>query len=451
MKLTKIRDKSGDSGRTHRHSVSVHGSRHRSARELADAELQRAIQLSLEEAGVTGALSRSGYVPSHPPPPSEPPIVDRYTQPSHTAVEEEEDPDLKAAIEASLREANAPKPSAPLPIETSRIEGYGSSVPATSQSYPPHTTRSQGQGLALPIYDLDPLESDAIMTFSQTVEQVKAQDGRDITRYPALNQLYDQANGLRPKLVMSLDDSGKREQLLTEMHDKLSQAVRIYDNILTEQVTHPAWRSTQPARAAIMNVQPTQYTHYSQWSPSVAQPDVASSSQQPPQPSAPSQYHSPTSPSAHNEPIWYYQQQQPVLSQMQSSVSGSTIVSHAQSPPYGHSSPVTALPQPSQSPPSQPPPPPQSSRPVQSPVQLSASTVRYDQGIPSHPTNHGVSRAVTVTHPRPPQQLPQRMYSTPPAPLPNFPVAPTSPPLFLPSVPSAVVQSDRQEALLIDL
>src|ERR1700692_2127525 len=49
-KLTKKGDKA-DNHRGHRNSVSTQGVRHRSARELADAELQRAIQLSLEEVG----------------------------------------------------------------------------------------------------------------------------------------------------------------------------------------------------------------------------------------------------------------------------------------------------------------------------------------------------------------------------------------------------------------
>jgi growth factor-regulated tyrosine kinase substrate len=198
----------GRDDRVRRHSLSIHGSRHKTARELADAELQRAIQLSLEEAGVTGALSRSGYVPSQPPVISEPPLI----APPSIAVDDEDDPELKAAIEASLREANAPKPSAPLAVDTPRLEDYSSSSPrfSQSQSYPSSTIKPPS--LTLPNYDMDPLESDAIMTFSQTVEQVKNQGGRDVSSYPALNQLYDRANGLRPKLVMSLDDTGKRER-----------------------------------------------------------------------------------------------------------------------------------------------------------------------------------------------------------------------------------------------
>ena len=63
----------------------------------------------------------------------------------------------------------------------------------------------------LPNYDLKPLETDAILAFNQTVQAVEAQGGRDISRFPAVNELYDKANGLRPKLAMSLDDTDRKE------------------------------------------------------------------------------------------------------------------------------------------------------------------------------------------------------------------------------------------------
>lgn len=189
--------------------------RHRSARELADEELQRAIQLSLEEVGAAsanGRHNRPGHVPSQPEPTSyskwqtsEPPLVDRTSHPSAVA-EEENDPDLRAAIEASLREASAPKASAPAPVETPTTETPGYSYPLSSYSAPVHATP------ASPNYDLQPLESDVILTFSQTIQDLEAQGGRDLSRYPAVNELFDKANGLRPKLALSLDDTDRKER-----------------------------------------------------------------------------------------------------------------------------------------------------------------------------------------------------------------------------------------------
>lgn len=112
--------RSEDTSLSHSHgrklsmSKSKHGSssRHRSARDLADEELQRAIELSLKE--VNGASSSAHH--EHGPrrvgfvaPAYEPPLVEH--QPGAA---EEDDPEMRAAIEASLREANAPRASAPL-------------------------------------------------------------------------------------------------------------------------------------------------------------------------------------------------------------------------------------------------------------------------------------------------------------------------------------------------
>lgn len=199
--------------RTRRHSsTGFQGQRHRSARELADAELQRAIQLSLQEMNGPNGHAHPGYVPYQPSPSrwgySEPPLVDRNTYPvNQSSISEEDDPDLRAAIEASLREANAPKASVPVEVETPRIEER--QYPGYSQSYP---EISQNAVPKVPDYDLAPLEADAILTFNQTVEHVQAQGGRDLSRYPAVTELYDKASGLRPKLALSMDDTGRKER-----------------------------------------------------------------------------------------------------------------------------------------------------------------------------------------------------------------------------------------------
>lgn len=208
-------DKNGDDSdrAPHRRAASMYSPRSDSARDLADAELQRAIQLSLEEVGAS-RNRRPGYTPfppAWPPAPSEPPLVDRVPN-GRTPAVEEDDPDLRAAIEASLREANMPRPSAPMdvhPPEETRAPPSG-----IAQSYPPTTTPAPAASstLKLPNYDLQPLESDAILTFNQSVEEVGGGSGaRDLTKYPAMGELYDRANALRPKLAMSLDDSGRKE------------------------------------------------------------------------------------------------------------------------------------------------------------------------------------------------------------------------------------------------
>ncbi|KIJ58729.1 hypothetical protein HYDPIDRAFT_64013, partial [Hydnomerulius pinastri MD-312] len=290
---SKITRKAERSDKGHRQSASMYSPRHSSARDLADAELQRAIQLSLQEVGASSMhTKRPGYVPYQP---SEPPIIDRTTRPDRSrsapsAVEEEDDPGLRAAIEASLREANMPKASAPMEMPPEDTSSY--SVPSHAyanagypSSYPPTVTPTPSAPSVpkLPNYDLEPLESDAILTFSQTVEQVQAQGGRDMSRYPAVSELFDKANGLRPKLAMNLDDTGRKEQLLSEMHDKLSQAVKLYDKLLTDQLSNPTWRRTSPQqnRASTLPAPALPPNGYAQWtaSPSVYAPPRVDSAQ----------------------------------------------------------------------------------------------------------------------------------------------------------------------------
>lgn len=75
---------------------------------------------------------RTDYVPETPSyEVSEPPLVE------HSAgAAEDDDPDMRAAIEASLREANAPKASAPI-VEEEPADAYTHSPvqyePASSQ------------------------------------------------------------------------------------------------------------------------------------------------------------------------------------------------------------------------------------------------------------------------------------------------------------------------------
>ncbi|KAK7468335.1 Vacuolar protein-sorting-associated protein 27 [Stygiomarasmius scandens] len=481
-KLTKRVEKSKSHKHSHSmHSTSRHHNHHRAERDFSDADLQRAIQLSLQEVGAAGTHNRPGYVPYQA---SEPPLVDRSSRPSKQQEAEEDDPDLRAAIEASLREASAPKPSAPMAIETP-TQTPRSEVPPVgySQSYPPGVVPPH-PAPKIPTYDLEPLEEDAILTFSQTVEQVQAQGGRDMSRYPAVSELYDKANGLRPKLAMSLDDAGRKEQMLSDMHDKLSQAVKLYDQLLSEQLAHPRWKSPEPYQP-----QP-QMNGYTQWAPQQSQV---------PEPQAQSSYFPAAVPprDSQSTPKPQYYQQQPEPSQYQPSVPISQPTSYA-STSYQQQSATVSSPPPISSQPQSPPTqyasaPPQV-HPQASPSLSRQNTVSYSSSYahsPSPASSHQLSRSNTVGarpepaahqhqsqpqsqyqqtyHPQPQpthqhqhhqQHQPQQTYQPQPQPqpqqLPQFPTAPTSAPqsysMYSSSmqVPSGLGE-ERKEALLIDL
>ncbi|KAM6497777.1 hypothetical protein JOM56_005725 [Amanita muscaria] len=464
--------------------------RSRTAPDFPDEDLQRAIQMSLQEAG------RPGYVSAEPSPSqwhySEPPIIER---PSYSSsADGENDADIKAAIEASLREANAPKPSAPTPRPEDQSYSYDY---ARSSSKTP--TPTQPPLPKLPNYELDPLESDAILTFNQTVEQLQVQGGRDMSRYPGVSELYDKANGLRPKLALGLDDTGRKESILADMHEKLSQAVKLYDQILTEQLRHPRWRSGQPMNAYRVPVNGISGPLQPQWTGST---QVAPTNYVPASPSIPQPY----SPATQAEHSTYRTTPQHLAYSPTSAAQ--TVASFFQpqlseTSPYHYSAPTPTPSQPPNVHPQfqiQPHSVPASmvsaikspttevhqydtsatATPRLSPLSLTRSTtisLPYAHG-PSAPSSPPValSRNNTVSHPvgRPHhlpiqhhhrnQSVPQPMHiaprqapTAPAAPvLPYFPSAPTTLPQALPqyasSIPANVTHGgERKEALLIEL
>jgi growth factor-regulated tyrosine kinase substrate len=155
--------------------------------EEIDEDLARAIELSLKESQSRPA----GYAALRETPRtwavSEPPLVERKR-----AQENDDDDDLRAAIEASLREAHAPQPSAPAE-EPSASNGRVYDSPVAS----------------VPSYELAPLESDAIMTFNQTISDAQTYGLRDLRQ---THELYSRATTYQPKLTKSLDDTERKER-----------------------------------------------------------------------------------------------------------------------------------------------------------------------------------------------------------------------------------------------
>ncbi len=227
-----------------RHSAgesSTHKSRsgrERSLSGFADEDLQRALALSLEE--------NQQYKDSRTI--SEPPLVDRR---SSTYQAEDDDSDLRAAIEASLREVEAPRPSAP-PVAMGLPRSHFSSQARVMEE-------PQRPSFSLPNYDLDPQEGDAILTFSQTVDEVHAQGGLATRHGYNLNSLYDNANHARPKLAISLDDTDRKQskilflltaraadkydlEMLFDMSGKIAEAAKLYEYHLAQEERALTWR-----------------------------------------------------------------------------------------------------------------------------------------------------------------------------------------------------------------
>lgn len=201
------------------------------------------------------------------------------------------------------------------------------------------------------------------------------------------------------------------------MHDKLSQAVKLYDQLLSSQVAHPSRRNTAITGSAFPSPlpqvvpdtwMPPSSVSSANWTPSQTQP-TAHAQLRPPSPRS-AHPHTSFIPPPVSHPVGYY--------------------------------PTSPTPQATQ---------------TADPLVLQAAS------------NQGLTQVAAPSHllSSPPQQgsdsfsnlrafspLRQGVTSTGTPSLPTFPNAPTLAPQssYMPSVPQSIIQQpDRQEALLIDL
>ncbi|CED83781.1 Membrane trafficking and cell signaling protein HRS, contains VHS and FYVE domains [Phaffia rhodozyma] len=200
----------------------------RSRADKENEDLQRAIALSLAE---SSSSSRTGFVPAEPyGAMSEPPLrgkdgrrLEGNDSNRHAAQEnDEDDPDLLAAIEATLRDMRD-APSAPAGIPSEDVEN----------------TRAIRHGVNGPIgpreWELSPREEDAILTFSQTVEQASRLGERDLRRWGNEGELWGKARDMSGKVGHGVRVLEERQNTLFNMQTKLSSAVKLYDQLLTDQ------------------------------------------------------------------------------------------------------------------------------------------------------------------------------------------------------------------------
>ncbi len=183
-----------------------------------DADLQRAIELSLAQAQ-PGAMMGS-----------EPPLAFK------TGALDDEDEQLRMAIEASLREMEA-RPSAPMEEELK----------------------------PLPTFDLNPRETETILTFSNTLDQMAAYGERDLRRFPHAQLLHDQALAIGGKLQRNAEEKRTKAQMLQEMQGKLGEAVALYGRILDGQQAYAQRKAQEAQHAAYYQqyaYQPQQQGYY---------------------------------------------------------------------------------------------------------------------------------------------------------------------------------------------
>ena len=267
------------------------------------------------------------------------------------------------------------------------------------------------------------------------------------------------------------------------MHEKLSQAVKLYDNLLTQQVSRPAWQHASPSYQQQNGYAPQyrpQDPSYGQWS-----------APQPQQPMSPIQaslplvngYVPPPPQEAQPQAMYQPSYQQPQLVTPAQAYSNSPYTQATPASPapvtipqYGAASPAptSAVPY-APSTPAQPSAPPTLSPPQPVSVSAPAPIASPPSAGSAYQSQSALSRSHTVAssaprlaeHTRPQQayiarhntmshpveQLQQlQQLSAPPPQLPAFPVVPTgSPQAYAGYNQPIATEPDRKEALLIDL
>ncbi|CAO3595717.1 unnamed protein product [Absidia cylindrospora] len=186
-----------------------------------DDDLKKAIELSLkEEEARKGGHGGTGYTPSRQ---IQQEVRPQQEQPQANT-NEEDDPDLAAAIAASLRDMEI------------------ANTPNTSHY------QQESQNKARNRDELSPVEVENIQLFSTLMDRVQAASG-DISRDLQINKLYTQIGTLQPKLVKNLDETNRKHRTFVELHEKMNMAVKAYDQLLEQRVAGAHQRSMDRATA----------------------------------------------------------------------------------------------------------------------------------------------------------------------------------------------------------
>jgi growth factor-regulated tyrosine kinase substrate len=175
-----------------------------------DADLQRAIALSLAESQNSGG---HGYAPSQPG------RILEGTDEAQSGRVDDEDEELRLAIEASLEESRRVRPSAPPNDDapTTNYDQHATGYSVGAQRY------EEPEYKPLPTYDLSPREAETMLTFAQTVDHAVAFGDQDFRRFPHVHALHEQAQALSGKLVRNIEEKTTKQRRFRALYSGFLQ------------------------------------------------------------------------------------------------------------------------------------------------------------------------------------------------------------------------------------
>ncbi|KAJ1733414.1 Vacuolar protein-sorting-associated protein 27 [Coemansia biformis] len=255
-----------------------------------DENLKRAIELSLQEAqkrpnyaeytlkGVADAPAAPAISAQAPPPAvAAPPAHATITRTSTTqypavssepypltsapsnapaaaADDEEDDPDLRAAIEASLRDmpGAGAVPDYMQPADNSRFapaqahasaDAFEDDAPL-SAFMPAVAVSDEDDGSPLSV-----AERENVQLFDALLTRIR-DGGQDIRFDPQVQYLRESIQQLHPRITGAIESVDQKHREFIKLHDRIVTAIKIYDQLLDKRLRSSTYVGASPSPAA---------------------------------------------------------------------------------------------------------------------------------------------------------------------------------------------------------